>query len=84
MFSSLCLKGPHPSSPYIQQREDSYLQHKWVWSGKGHTFFAAASLLPAALSSALEEMGTAYREGTELQRNSDLKALGVYEVQSLP
>lgn len=44
----------------------------------------AASLLPAALSSALEEMGTAYREGTELQRNSDLKALGVYEVHPLP
>lgn len=40
-------------------------------------FFAAASLLPAALSSALEEMGTPYREWTELQRNRDLKALGV-------
>lgn len=64
-FPPCAPKGPHSSIPYVQQREDSFLQSKWVWRGRG----CAASLLPAALSSALKRLGT------ELQRDSDLTAV---------
>lgn len=48
-----------PASHMSSKGEDSFLQPKWVWSGKG----CASSLLPAALSSALEEIGNRAAKG---------------------
>lgn len=83
-FPPCALKALIPAAHTSSPGEDSFLQHMGVESGGCSSL--PQRLLPFLLPCPLpwKRLGAAYGKGTELQRNSDLNAVGAYAVQSLP